>query len=108
DPSWSRPDTYPTWGNVTMKFTGKEGTLYIDAFKQHALYYNDHDGRIEEQPWGEDMNESMVNDFIDCVQTGRAPLITGEDGLRTLEVVKARYQSDAEQKHIYVNHIKDI
>lgn len=108
DPSWSRPDTYPTWGNVTMKFTGTEGTLYIDAFKQHALYYNDHDGRIEEQPWAEDMNESLVHDFIDCVQTGRTPFITGEDGLRTLEVVKASYQSDAEQKHIDVNHIKDI
>src|SRR5699024_10282379 len=59
DPSWSRPKTYPTWGNVTMKFTGTEGTLYVDAFKQHALYYNDTDENIQEQPWADDMNEGL-------------------------------------------------
>lgn len=94
DPSWSRPKTYPTWGNVTMKFTGTEGTLYVDAFKEHSLYYNDEDGKIEEQPWAEDMNERLINDFIDCVQTGRKPFITGEDGLRTLEVVKSAYKAN--------------
>src|SRR5699024_11769324 len=92
DPSWSRPDTYPTWGNVTMKFTGTEGTLYIDAFKQHALYYNDHDGRIEEKSWAEDMNESLVHDFIDCVQTRRTSFITLEVGLRKFEDSVINYQ----------------
>src|SRR5699024_623742 len=102
DPSWSRPKTYPTWGNVTMKFTGTEGTLYVDAFKQHALYYNDTDENIQEQPWADDMNEGLVHDFIDCVQTGRKPFITGKDGLRTLEVVKAAYQADTEKRSVTV------
>jgi len=103
DPSWSRPKTYPTWGNVTMKFIGTEGSLYVDAFKQHALYYNDNGNNLQEQPWADDMNEGLISDFIDCVKTGRKPFITGEDGLRTLEVVKAAYQADSEKQNVTVN-----
>src|SRR5699024_3390459 len=93
----------PTWGNVTMKFIGTEGSLYVDAFKQHALYYNDNGNNLQEQPWADDMNEGLISDFIDCVKTGRKPFITGEDGLRTLEVVKAAYQADSEKQNVTVN-----
>ncbi|ASK62222.1 dehydrogenase [Virgibacillus phasianinus] len=97
DPSWSRPKTFPMWGDVTMKISGTEGTLAVDAFKQHSVLYNDKDGKVQHLPWSEDMDEALVNDFIDCVKTKRAPSITGKDGLRTLEVVKAAYQAN-EQK----------
>lgn len=103
DPSWSRPETYPTWGNVTMKFIGTEGSLNVDALKQHLLYYNDTDSKLQEQPWTDDMNEGLINDFIDCINMGRKPFITGEDGLRTLEVVKAAYQADSEKQTVTVN-----
>jgi predicted dehydrogenase len=94
DPSWSRPKTFPTWGDVTMEIVGTEGALSVDAFKQHSLFYNDHEGKIQQQPWLEDMDEGLVNDFIACVKSKGKPSITGNDGLRTLEVVKASYQSN--------------
>ncbi|WP_338788026.1 Gfo/Idh/MocA family oxidoreductase [Metabacillus sp. FJAT-53654] len=94
DPSWSRPKTFPTWGDVTMEIVGTEGALSVDAFKQHSLLYNDHAGKIQQHPWSEDMDEGLVNDFIFCVKSKSKPLITGNDGLRTLEVVKAAYQSN--------------
>lgn len=94
DPSWSRPKTFPTWGDVTMEIVGSEGKISVDAFKQHSLFYNDHEGKIQQQPWGEDMDKGLVEDFIECIRLGRRPSITGEDGLRTLEVVKAAYMSD--------------
>lgn len=100
DPSWSRPKTFPTWGDVTMEIIGTEGTLSVDAFKQHSVLYNDKDGQIQHQPWSEDMDEALVNDFIDCVTTGRNPSISGNDGLRTLEVVKAAYQSDISKQTV--------
>ena len=28
DPSWSRGNSYPTWGNVTLKFTGTKATVF--------------------------------------------------------------------------------
>ncbi len=103
DPSWSRPKTYPTWGNVVMHFVGTKGNLSIDAFKQHSLYYNDKDLKIEELPWSEDMDAGLVADFIDCIRTNRKPSITGTDGLRTLEVVKAAYQSNALKEVVQLN-----
>ncbi|QNF27507.1 Gfo/Idh/MocA family protein [Metabacillus elymi] len=94
DPSWSRPKTFPTWGDVKMEIVGTEGALSVDAFKQHSVLYNDHAGKIQQHPWSEDMDEGLVNDFIFCVKSKSKPSITGNDGLRTLEVVKAAYQSN--------------
>ncbi|MCM3238538.1 Gfo/Idh/MocA family oxidoreductase [Heyndrickxia oleronia] len=98
DPSWSRPKTFPTWGDVTIRFIGTKGNLYVDAFKQHATYFNDNDGKIQHLPLAEDMDEKLINDFISCVQEQREPSITGLDGLRTLEVVKAAYESNRKKQ----------
>ena len=105
DPSWSRPKTYPTWGNVVMHFVGTKGNLSVDAFKQHSLYYNDVEAKIEELPWSEDMDAGLVSDFIDCVRSNGTPSITGMDGLRTLEVVKAAYQSNELKKTVTLERV---
>ncbi|MEY8749852.1 Gfo/Idh/MocA family protein [Alkalicoccobacillus gibsonii] len=105
DPSWSRPKSFPTWGDVTLEIVGTKGVLSVDALKQHSVLYNDEINRIERKSWAADMDELLVDDFIDCVKTGRAPFISGEDGLRTLEVVKAAYQSDHEKQSIKLNRI---
>ncbi|WP_130860691.1 Gfo/Idh/MocA family protein [Gracilibacillus phocaeensis] len=93
DPSWSRPKVFPTWGDVTMEIVGTEGSLSIDAFKQHFLLYSDRKNTVQQLPWLEDMDQVLINDFVQCIQQKREPSITGEDGLRALEVVKAAYQS---------------
>ncbi|CAM3900103.1 Gfo/Idh/MocA family protein [Lederbergia lenta] len=105
DPSWSRPKTYPTWGNVVMHFVGTKGNLSVDAFKQHSLYYNDSEEKIQELPWSEDMDEGLINDFIHCVKVNGNPSITGTDGLRTLEVVKAAYQSNELKKAVKLDRV---
>jgi UDP-N-acetylglucosamine 3-dehydrogenase len=105
DPSWSRPKSFPTWGDVTLEIVGTKGVLSVDALKQYSVLYNDEINRIERKSWAADMDELLVDDFIDCVKTGRAPFISGEDGLRTLEVVKAAYQSDQEKQSIKLNRI---
>src|SRR5690606_40061116 len=35
DASWSRPDSYPTWGGLTVELVGEHGTVGVDAFGQH-------------------------------------------------------------------------
>lgn len=105
DPSWSRPKTYPTWGNVVMHFVGTKGNLSVDAFKQHSLYYNDVEEKIQELPWSEDMDARLIEDFIGCVKSKGTPSITGMDGLRTLEVVKAAYQSSELNKTITLRRV---
>jgi predicted dehydrogenase len=34
DPSWSRGDGYPTWGDVTLRIAGTSGVLDVDPFAQ--------------------------------------------------------------------------
>jgi UDP-N-acetylglucosamine 3-dehydrogenase len=94
DPSWSRPSTFPTWGDVMVEMVGTKGTLSVDALKQHSVFYNNREGKVQHLPWGDDMDQGLIDDFIQCIKQDRKPSITGEDGLRTLEVVKAAYQSN--------------
>ena len=44
------------------------------------------------------MDFGLVRDFVDCIETGRQPLITGYDGLKSLEVSLAAYESSKLKK----------
>lgn len=105
DPSWSRPKTFPTWGDVTMHIVGTKGTLWVDVFKQHALYYNDRGNQLQHLPWAVDMDEGLIADFVQCVIEKRTPSITGEDGLRTLEVVKGAYESNRRKQAVTITRV---
>lgn len=97
DPSWSRCKTFPTWGDVTLEIVGTEGVINVDAFSQHLLVYNDEEHRVRQEFWGNDMNMGLIQDFISCIRENREPSITGEDGLRAMQVALAAYES-AEKK----------
>ncbi|GAB2567370.1 Gfo/Idh/MocA family protein [Gracilibacillus alcaliphilus] len=105
DPSWSRPKVFPTWGDVTMEIIGTEGSLTVDAFKQHFLLYNDQAQNVQQLPWVDDMDQVLIADFIECVQMNRQPSITGEDGLRALEAVKGAYQAAAANRVVTLERI---
>jgi predicted dehydrogenase len=34
-----------------------------------------------------------IADFLDCIDSGNTPIATGEDGLRSLEIIEAAYRS---------------
>ncbi|MFQ6617810.1 MAG: Gfo/Idh/MocA family protein [Fidelibacterota bacterium] len=93
DPSWSRPDTFPTWGDLTVELVGENGTLMVDAFKQTVQVYDDNTKRHVETHWGDNMDFEMIHHFIDCVKNGKQPLTTAVDGLRALEVALTAYES---------------
>jgi UDP-N-acetylglucosamine 3-dehydrogenase len=93
DCSWSRPATYPTWGGVTMHVVGERGTVDVDVFRQSLTHYDDLSGVTKLVGWGDDLNALMVGGFVDAVLAGHAVPISGEDGLRSLEVVVAAYRS---------------
>jgi len=93
DPSWSRPAAYPTWGDVTMEIVGTLGTMSLDAFSQNLNVYNNDDRVAAWVPYGADMDEGLVADFIRCATANVTPPITGEDGLRAMEVALLAYES---------------
>ncbi|NNU88078.1 Gfo/Idh/MocA family oxidoreductase [Geobacillus sp. MR] len=92
DCSWSRNKTYPTWGDVTLEIVGTEGTVTIDAFAQKIDVYSNENG-VKWDFWGDNMDEGLIADFVQTVREGRSPFITGEDGLKAVEVAIAAYKS---------------
>src|SRR5215208_5858074 len=93
DPSWSRGDGYPTWGDVTLRIAGTSGVLDVDPFAQPLRIFDHETGVPSWSYTGEDMNSLMLKDFLRGVAEGEPSGASGLDGLRTLEVVLAAYSS---------------
>jgi UDP-N-acetylglucosamine 3-dehydrogenase len=93
DPSWSRGDGYPTWGDVTLRIAGTGGVLDVDPFAQPLRAFDHREGTPSWTYVGEDMNALMLADFLHGVTEGRPSGASGLDGLRTLEIVLAAYHS---------------
>jgi predicted dehydrogenase len=93
DTSWSRPKSYPTWGDVKLEIIGENGYVRVDAFKQHLTVSSDALNRTYWVPWGSNVDMGLVKDFVAMIREGREPFITGKDGLMALQVALAAYQS---------------
>ncbi len=92
DPSWSRPASFPAWGDVTLECIGTDGSVAVDAQAQHLHWYQSSAG-LRHVPWGDDPDRRMIEDFVRCVREGGAPLASGEDGLAATKVSLAAYES---------------
>jgi UDP-N-acetylglucosamine 3-dehydrogenase len=94
DTSWSRPKTFPTWGDVTMQVVGTGGVAEMDMFAQSLSHYNDKGGNVDWVNWGSNMDAGLVDEFAALAAGEPAPtLATGEDGLRAVAVAIAAYKS---------------
>ncbi len=93
DCSWSRPASYPTWGDVTLRVIGERGNASADLFGQHLTHYPAEPSAPRWEAWGSDLDALMISDFLGAVREGRRPKSDGVDGLRALEVALAAYRS---------------
>ena len=90
DSSWSRPQTYKTWGDVTMNVVGEKGVIELDLFGQQI------------DAWGtghtlagfsSNLDGLMVSEWLASIQENRDPAVTLEDGLAASRVAIAAYES---------------
>lgn len=93
DASWSRPDNYPVWGDVTMELIGTEGNASADLFVERVDTWREAEGTFLWEAYGHDANASLIADFARCVETGAPVPITGHDGLRAMEVALGAYEA---------------
>ncbi|MGH3148740.1 MAG: Gfo/Idh/MocA family protein [Rubrobacter sp.] len=98
DPSWSRGDGFPTWGDVTLRITGTEGVLDVDPFARPLTTFDHVTGNSTWRYTGEDMNVLMLGDFLRGVAEGDPAGASAVDGLRALEIVLAAYSSGREHE----------
>ncbi|MBC7288545.1 MAG: Gfo/Idh/MocA family oxidoreductase [Armatimonadetes bacterium] len=93
DCSWSRPPHYPVWGDATLYIVGTKANVEIDLFIEHIdLYKNDTRSYVWES-YGFPPDLGLVGAFAEAIEKGEPVPITGEDGLRALEVAIAAYKS---------------
>jgi len=103
DCSWSRPEAYPYWGDVTLNLVGTKGTLRVSAFDAKLKVFSNKRG-VFWQNFGESFDRALVKEFADSVIEKRKPLTSGEDGLEALRVALAAYESGKIHGPVQLNH----
>ncbi|SDQ60952.1 Predicted dehydrogenase [Curtobacterium sp. UNCCL20] len=93
DCSWSRPDTSPVWGGLTLDVAGTGGTVSADFFGAAARGLDAVGGRPIELRYGADPDVAMLRTFLDAVRSGEQPQPDVGVGLRTLSIVLAAQES---------------
>jgi UDP-N-acetylglucosamine 3-dehydrogenase len=96
--SWATPRTQGKPKSFLMAIRGTEGTAEVDAYEHGFNCYTvsgapNPDGDILYFPSlhgrATGAYRDMLDHFIDCVSTGRRPVVTGEDGLAAVRVADA-------------------
>ncbi|MBV6458950.1 MAG: Myo-inositol 2-dehydrogenase [Fimbriimonadaceae bacterium] len=95
DSSWSRPKSYKTWGDVTMRVIGDAGLLDLDMFNQSVeTYRNDASPAGRLSGYGSNLDMAIAQEFLRAIGKGdQKPLTSGEDGLRAAAVALTAYAS---------------
>ncbi|HEY5981225.1 MAG TPA: Gfo/Idh/MocA family oxidoreductase [Microlunatus sp.] len=93
DASWSRPDSYPTWGGLTLRLIGTGGIGDLDPF---ALRVGGHLEAARNGAWipyGPDLDALLLTSFLNVVAGRATAAPDGAAGTRGLAVVLAAYAS---------------
>lgn len=93
DCSWSVPESAASWGGLALTAAGTGGTVSADVFGSKVRGLQSSTGLPVELPYGPDLDERMLDAFLDGVRTGGAPQPDLEVGARTLSVVLAAQES---------------
>lgn len=75
-------------------FYGSKGTLSINLVKGDpiTLEMRDKEGRLNPDLDKSSFSPTLYEHFIDCIRHGKTPSVSGEEGLRTVELIEAGYR----------------
>ena len=90
DSSWSRPQNFKTWGDVTMNVVGDKGVIELNMFGQETEVWN---AALGVSGYGSNIDHGLVSEWISSIEEDREPSITLEDGLAASRVAMRAYAS---------------
>lgn len=93
DCSWSKPDSYPTWGGLTLNLVGETGIADMDAFNSRVEGHSETNANSIWIPYGDNADLTMIDEFLAAAANDRRPQPDGQSGLRTVKIVQAGYES---------------
>jgi len=107
DPSWSRGEGFPTWGDVTLEVVGTDGVIDFNAFRPHLDLYVPDTPNHRYVGFGENMDARLIQAFVGAIasETPHPLLARGIDGLRALEIALAAYESGASHRPVMIQHL---
>jgi predicted dehydrogenase len=104
---WQSPASWSGFGDVRMNVLGTHGNLFLDFTPMNLYGVNREGWKMPDTRHWPTMHGRMIGSvklevehFFDCVLNDQSPLVTGEDGRRSLEVMLAAERSIAEGKKI--------
>ena len=95
DASWSRRSEDPMWGDVTMRIVGEKGGISLDVYNNQRMeIYTGGEIQLHYPNLVARDHGDVFDDYVRHVSTGAALAGANElDGLRTIELVAAAYES---------------
>lgn len=84
---------------------GTEGRIVFSTADGEVLHVTTNAGYQEDYRTDVNLRGGICRDFVECVRSGREPLVTGERGKRSLLVPLAAEKSMAEQRIVSVSEI---
>lgn len=93
DTSWSRPTNWPIWGGVTLDVIGEKGVLFANAYNNNYDLAETSGPSLSWKSVEVTGDPEMVGAFIDAVRNDTDVPVTGEDGLRAVEVALKAMES---------------
>jgi 1,5-anhydro-D-fructose reductase (1,5-anhydro-D-mannitol-forming) len=93
DCSWSAPNSYPSWGGLTLALECEHGSVEFDAFNGRLDLYDDAIDALQWIDYDVSLDALMLDEFLAGIRSGSRPEPTGEAGLRSLKIVQAAYES---------------
>ena len=82
--------------------------MTVDGFGRKLKVFDDVSGKIEEFFFEESMDSRMINAFIEAIENNQASPVSGEDGLYTVKITEAAYQSATSKKLMTIKEKEQV
>ncbi len=103
DCSWSKPISYPYWGEVTFRVIFENGVIEADIFSQNLIFYSNIEQEIDWINFGDNADREMLIGFADWVEGKREDFPTGYDGLKATQVVEKAYEALERKEEVLIH-----